>query len=460
MKTAAMETVTNPYDGTAVAEVGVASASEVETAIASAANASASLRRLSTWERAGLLTRIAGAIADHCNALANLITQESGKPIRYTRGEVARAVTTFTLAAAEARTQAGQVLPVDQQPGYEGRLCLASRVPRGPVAAIAPFNFPLNLVAHKLAPALAVGAPVVLKPATQSPLTAHALSDLVDAAGAPKGAFNVVHCPAELGEKLVTDERLKVLSFTGSDVLGWRLKSIAGKKHVILELGGNAPSIIDAGADLEAIVPKLVESAWANAGQICIKCQRIFVHAELYPDFIERFVAVSQAVAVGDPRDERTMVGPLIEQRHVERVRAWIVEARAAGARVLCGDRSEGQLLWPTVLTQTTPEMRVRSLEVFGPVTIVEKADSFANALELANQGRYGLQASVFTPSLAHALAAYDQLDTGAVLINEVTTFRADNYPYGGSKDSGIGREGVRSAMEELTQPKVLVLKS
>ena len=458
--TQATAVVTNPYDGTPVGEVGVASERDLEAAIASAEHGFESMRLTTTHERAELLSRIAAAIGERGAELADLITHESGKPIRYARAEVARAVTTFTLAAAEARTQTGDVLPVDQQVGFEGRLCLCRRVPRGPVAAISPFNFPLNLVAHKLAPALAVGAPVVLKPAAQSPLTAHVLSDIVDAADAPAGAFNVVHCSAEVGERLVVDERMKVLSFTGSDALGWRLKSIAGKKKVVLELGGNAPCIVDAGVDLDAILPRLVDSAWANAGQVCIKAQRIFVHADLFEVFLDRFVVASQAVAVGDPCDERTVVGPLIERRHVERVLAWIGEARSAGARVLCGDRSDGPLVWPTVLTQTTADMRVRSLEVFGPVTVVERAESFAHALALANEGRFGLQASIFTPSLAHAMEAYQKLDFGAELVNDPTTFRADNYPYGGTKDSGFGREGVRSAMQELTEPKVLVLKA
>lgn len=452
-------TVVNPFDGSGVASVGVASEADLEAAIAAAGEAFAPLRALATHERAELLGRIAAGIRERAADIAELIVAESGKPIRYARAEVARAVTTFTLAAAEVRTSTGDVMPLDQQPGYEGRLCLSGRAPRGPVAAIAPFNFPLNLVAHKLAPALAVGAPVVLKPAAQAPLTAHVLSDIVDAAGAPPGAFNVIHCSPELGEKLVRDDRLKVLSFTGSDGLGWRLKSMAGKKAVLLELGGNAPCIVDAGADLEVVLPRVGEAAWANAGQICIKAQRIVVHAELFDAFLDRFVAISLEVPVGDPRDEQTVVGPIIERRHVDRILDWVAEAKAGGARILCGARSDGQLVWPTVITQTTPGMRVRDLEVFGPVTVVERAEGFEHALDLANEGRFGLQASVFTPSLGHAMAAYERLDYGAVLINDAPTFRADNYPYGGTRDSGLGREGVRAAMHELTQAKVLVLR-
>jgi acyl-CoA reductase-like NAD-dependent aldehyde dehydrogenase len=458
--TGATEVVHNPYDGSALAEVGVASPREVEQAIASVVTGFEATRRLATHQRATLLDGIASGLRARASELAELIAKESGKPIRYARAEVARGATTFALAAAEARGFGGEVLPIDQQPGQEGRLCLTRRVPRGPVGAISPFNFPLNLVAHKLAPALAIGASVVLKPAAQAPLTAHVLSDIADQAGAPPGAFNVIHCPPELGQRLVEDERLKVLSFTGSDQLGWRLKQLAGKKQVILELGGNAPCIVDEGVDLEQVMPRILESAWASAGQVCIKAQRIFVHARLFESFLERFVSDTSRLAVGDPLDEATVVGPLIEARHAVRVLSWIEEARAAGARVLCGARSQGQLVWPTVITGTVANSKVRELEVFGPVTVVEKADNFQHALSLANAGRFGLQASVFTPNVTHALLAYQDLDFGAVLINEVTSFRVDNYPYGGTRDSGFGREGVRFAMEEMSEPKVLILRS
>lgn len=451
--------VHNPYDGAALAEVGVASERDMEHAIASVVRGFEATRRLATHRRATLLDAIARGVQKRASELSELITRESGKPIRYARGEVARAVTTLSLGAAEARVATGEVLPIDQQAGQEGRLCLTRRVPRGPVGAISPFNFPLNLVVHKLAPALAVGSSLLLKPAAQSPLTAHVLSDIADEAGAPPGAFDVVHCPPQVGQRLVEDERLKVLSFTGSDQLGWRLKQLANKKQVILELGGNAPCVVDEGVELDAVMPRILESAWANAGQVCIKAQRIFVHERLFDEFLERFVSDTIALAVGDPMDERTVVGPLIEAQHVARVLAWLEEARAAGAKVLCGARAEGQLVWPTVLTGTQPQQRVRELEVFGPVTVVESAPSFDEALQLANAGRFGLQASVFTPSLAHAMKAYQELDFGAVLINDASTFRVDNYPYGGTRDSGFGREGVRFAMEEMSEPRVLVLR-
>jgi glyceraldehyde-3-phosphate dehydrogenase (NADP+) len=452
--------VTNPYDGTTVGEVGLGSEKEIHAAILSTVDGFQQTRRLATHERARILGGIASRIGARAEELSRLISLESGKPIRYARAEVRRAVTTFTLAAAEVRGFGGEVQPIDQQAGFEGRLCLHRRVPRGPIAAIAPFNFPLNLTAHKVAPALAVGASVVLKPPAQSPLTAHVLSDIVDQSGAPPGSLNVVHCEPEVGERIVTDERIEMLSFTGSAELGWRLKSLAGKKRVLLELGGNAPCIIDAGTDLERVMPELVEAAWASAGQVCIRAQRLLVHAELYSEFLERFVALTQQVVCGDPLDERTTVGPLIDSRNVERVLAWVREAASQGARVLTGGSADGNVVRPTVLVDVRPEMRVYREEVFGPVTSVERVASFDEALARANEGRYGLQAGVFTPRLEHALRAFEELEFGGVLIDETPMFRSDSYPFGGIKDSGFGREGVRFAMEEMTEPKVLVLRS
>jgi acyl-CoA reductase-like NAD-dependent aldehyde dehydrogenase len=328
------------------------------------------------------------------------------------------------------------------------------------VLGISPFTFPLNWVAHKLAPALAMGCSLLLKPAAQAPLTAHLLSDVVDQAGAPPGAFNVVHCSSEMGEKLVLDSRLPVLSFTGSDTLGWRLKGLVPRKQCVLELGGNAPCLVDANVDLEAVLPRLSESAWASAGQVCIKAQRFFVHERIFDRFLELFVSDSQRVRVGDPSDERTVVGPLIEARHVERVLEWIHEAESGGARLLAGAHREGQVVHPTVITDTRAGMRVVDAEVFGPVTIVERARDMDHAIELANASRFGLQASVFTRDLGTALAAYERLEYAGVLVNDPTTFRVDNYPYGGTKDSGFGREGVRFTMEEFSEAKLLSMRA
>jgi len=456
--TAQFQVIKNPYDGEPVAEVGEASASDLELAIESAHVAFESGQRPATHTRATLLERIAHILQDRTEELAVLITRESGKPIRYARAEVARAALTFTLGAGESRRLGGEVLPIDQMPGTEGRLCLFERVPRGPIAAIAPFNFPINLVAHKLSPALALGAPSVLKPAQQSPLTAHALGQWLLEAGMPGHLLSVLHMPPEVAEKLVTDERMAVLSFTGSDSLGFRLKSIAGKKAVLLELGGNAPCVIDEGVNLDAIVPRVAEGCWANAGQVCIKTQRVFVHRSLFADFVERFVKYSERVACGDPMREDTVVGPLIERKHVARVLSWVREAKDGGAHVLLGGHAEGQVVYPTILTNTSEEMRVCRDEVFGPVAVVESVDSFDDALAACNRSRFGLQAGIFTNDVGRALTAFRRLRYGAVLINDTPMLRVDNYPYGGMKDSGLGREGVRFALEEFSEPKVLIL--
>ena len=387
-----------------------------------------------------------------------MIARESGKPLRYARAEVARAALTFTLGAGESRRIGGEVLPIDQLPGVEGRLCLYERVPRGPIAAISPFNFPLNLVAHKLSPALALGAPTILKPAQQSPLTAHALGQWLLEQGMPGYLLSVLHMAPEVAEKLVTDERLAVLSFTGSDSLGFRLKSLAGKKQVLLELGGNAPCVIDRGVNLDAVVPRVAEACWANAGQVCIKAQRVFVHKSSFADFVDRFVKYSERVVCGDPLHEDTVVGPLIEARHVTRVLDWVREAQSGGARLLLGGDSEGQIVYPTILTGTSEAMRICRDEAFGPVAVVESVDSFDDAIAVCNRSRFGLQAGVFTQDVGNALKAFRMLRYGAVLINDTPMLRVDNYPYGGVKDSGLGREGVRFAVEEFSEPKVLIL--
>jgi acyl-CoA reductase-like NAD-dependent aldehyde dehydrogenase len=456
---AAFELVRSPYDGTPVAEVAVGNAADMEAAVAAATRGFAQTRRLPTHERARLLEGVSAKVRARKAELAELIARESGKPIRYARGEVERATVTFALGAAVCRELGGEVLPIDQLPGAEGRLCLYRRVPKGPIAALSPFNFPLNLVAHKLSPALAVGAPVVLKPPPQAPLTAHVLAEIVEELGAPPGAFNVVHCPPDVAERMVRDDRLKVLSFTGSDVVGWRLKSIAGKKTVLLELGGNAPCVIDEGVDLGRALPRIVEACWANAGQICIKAQRVLVHRSLYDEFLERLVEATRAIEPGDPLNEDTVVGPVIRPEHAARIVEWVREAAAGGARLLLGGEASGQLVSPAILTGTRPEMRVCRNEVFGPVTVVEPFANFAEALAVANASRFGIQASVFTNDLGRALSAFEELEYGGVLINDVPTFRADNFPYGGVKDSGLGREGVRYAAEEFCEAKVLILK-
>ncbi len=450
--------IRSPFDNEPVAEVGQASSAHLERAIAAAHEAFEAGQRPATYQRAELLERIARTVQEKSAELAELIVRESGKPLRYARAEVSRAVLTFTLGAGESRRIGGEVLPIDQLPGTEGRLCLYERVPRGPIAAISPFNFPLNLLAHKLSPALALGAPMISKPAQQSPLTAHALGELLLEQGLPGYLLSVLHMQPNVAQQLVEDDRIAVLSFTGSDTLGYRLKSQAGKKQVLLELGGNAPCVIDQGIDVDAVVPRVAEACWANAGQVCIKAQRIFVHRSLFADFIAAFVAYSERVVCGDPMHEETVVGPMIEARHVTRVLDWVREAQSGGAQLLLGGHAEGRVVYPTILTGTRDAMRVRRDEVFGPVAVVESVDSFDDAIAACNRARFGLQAGIFTPHVGHALQAFRALRYGGVLINDTPMLRVDNYPYGGMKDSGLGREGVRFAVEEFSEPKVLIL--
>lgn len=455
-----LELITSPWDGSAVGEVSIAGASDVDDAIAAASDAFDEMRNLPTHRRVSILEKVAKLLESHEDEIAELMARESGKPIRFCRGEVRRAAVTFSLGASEARGFGGEVMPIDLEERAEGRICLFTRVPRGPVAAISPFNFPLNLIAHKLSPAIAIGTTTVLKPPPQCPLTGFRLAELLSEAGLPDGALNVVHCRPEDAQRMVEDPRISVLSFTGSDVVGWKLKALAGKKQVLLELGGNAPCVVDEGIDLDEVMASIVMGSWANAGQVCIKVQRLFVHSSLYDSFLERFISATKEVAVGDPLDEQTVVGPMIEPQHVERVLSWIDEAVAGGAKVHCGGKADGQVLQPTVLTGASRDSRVCRDEIFGPVAVVEKFDHFDEAIAACNDARFGLQAGVFTPRLDHALSAYRKLEYGGVVINDVPTFRVDNFPYGGIKDSGFGREGVRFAMEEMSEPKVLVMRS
>jgi acyl-CoA reductase-like NAD-dependent aldehyde dehydrogenase len=459
VETATIDRIRNPFDDSVASEVPLAGPGELERALSAASDARESLRNLPTHRRAAIADDVARALGEQKEELARLITLESGKPIRYARAEVARATTTFSLAAAVARAQTGELLPGDVAPGGEGRLVLVRRVPRGVVAAIAPFNFPLNLVAHKLAPALAVGAPVVLKPPHQAPSAGLLLAALLHRLGVPPGGINALHALPEVAEGLARDPRVAVLSFTGSDAVGFKLKGLAGHKQVLLELGGNAPCIVDETVDLDAILPRIVESSWANAGQVCIKAQRLLVERAIFGDFVERFVAATRAVVCGDPLSDDTMVGPLIEPRHVERVLGLVREAEAAGARVLTGGTAERYVVSPTILVDAPESARVCRDEVFGPVTVIEAFDGFDDALTRANRTRFGLQAGIFTRDLGRVMAAFDRLEYGGVIVNDPPSLRLDHYPYGGVKDSGVGREGVRYAAEELTETRVLVAR-
>lgn len=454
------DVIRSPFDSAPVGEVAVGSERDIDDALAAAFAARRELRGWPTHARAGLLAAVARRIVERSEELARLMALECGKPITLARAEVARAVVTFDVAAGEARSFAGEVFPLDLEARGEGRLGLTLRVPRGVVAAISPFNFPLNLVAHKLAPALAVGAPIVLKPAPQCPLSALTLVEWIHELGCPPAALSALHCPPEVAERMVRDERVAVLSFTGSDAVGWRLKSLAGRKAVLLELGGNAPCVVDETVDWSRTVRPIALAAFGYAGQVCVKAQRIFVHRSHFDAFLERFVAAAGELVCGDPLDERTLVGPLIEERHVVRVLDWIAEARALGATVHCGGTRAGRVVHPTVLSGAPPHARVCADEVFGPVAVLEAFDDFGAVLERCNASRYGLHAGVYTSDLGRALRAARELDFGGVIVNDVPAFRIDSMPYGGSKDSGLGREGLRSAMAEFTEPRAIVLRA
>jgi glyceraldehyde-3-phosphate dehydrogenase (NADP+) len=452
--------VVSPWSGEVVGEVCLAGPGEWEAAITAAERAAVALRKMSSQERREvLLALVAGVKA--CQAeLAQTICAEGGKPITYARGEVSRGVMTLCLAAEEAARLGGEVLPLDLTRASAGRWGITRRFPVGPVLGITPFNFPFNLVAHKVGPALAAGNPIIIKPSSACPLTALKLAEVWDQAGLPAGGLQVLPCASRLAEAAVADDRLKVLSFTGSAAVGWDLKGKAGKKRVILELGGNAACIIDAGADLTYAARRAAIGAFAHAGQVCIAVQRLLVHREIYESFQAIFLQTIEAeIFAGDPAREETVIGPLIDAKAAARVREWVQEARSAGAKLLAGNPGAGNLMPATVLTGVSREMKVWSQEIFGPVVVLAPFDDFAQALKMANDSDYGLQAGVFTPNLAHMWQAFETLEVGGVIINDAPVFRLDHMPYGGAKASGLGREGVRYAMEELTDLRLLALK-
>ena len=452
--------VLSPWSGDVVGQVSLAGPGEWEAAITAAERAAATLRKMSSQERRDLLEALVAGVKACQAELAQTIVAEGGKPITYARAEVSRGVMTLSLAAEEAARLGGEVLPLDLTRASAGRWGITRRFPVGPVLGITPFNFPFNLVAHKVGPALAAGNPIIIKPASACPLTALKLAEVWDQAGLPAGGLQVLPCASRLAEAAVADDRLKVLSFTGSAAVGWDLKSKAGKKRVILELGGNAACIIDAGADLTYAARRAAIGAFAHAGQVCIAVQRLLVHREVYESFQAIFLeTIDREILAGDPAREETVIGPLIDAPAAARVREWVQEAKDGGAQLLAGNPGVGNRMPAMVLTGVTREMKVWSQEVFGPVVVLAPFEDFAQALALANDSDYGLQAGVFTPNLAHMWQAFETLEVGGVIINDAPVFRLDHMPYGGTKASGLGREGVRYAMEELTDLRLLALK-
>jgi glyceraldehyde-3-phosphate dehydrogenase (NADP+) len=452
--------VHSPWSGETVGEVSLAGEAEWEAALVAAGKAAITLKALSSLERQQMLEKLAAGVKARQEELAQTIVAEGGKPVTYARGEMARGVLTLSLAAAEAARVGGEVLPLDLTAASRGRWGITRRFPLGPVLGISPFNFPFNLVAHKVGPALAAGNPIIIKPPSATPLTALKLAEIYEQAGLPPGGLQVLPSPSQVAEKYTADERLKALSFTGSAAVGWRLKSLAGSKKVILELGGNAACIVDAGADLELAAARTAIGAFAHAGQVCISVQRLLVHREIYEAFKEIFLRTVQAkVVMGDPRREETVVGPFIDAGAGARVRQWLDEALAGGAHLVTGGPGEGNLMPATVLEGVKRDMKVWKDEIFGPVVVLASCADFTQALEMANDSIYGLQAGVFTRNLAHAWQAFETLEVGGVIINDVPAFRVDNMPYGGVKASGFGREGLRYAVEELSELRLLALQ-
>jgi acyl-CoA reductase-like NAD-dependent aldehyde dehydrogenase len=448
--------VRSPYSGDVVARVPRADSELVRRAVDAAARA---LKEpLPAHRRAEILDRVAALLAERQEEVARTISAEAGKPIKAARVEAQRAVSTYTTAAVAARTLAGEMIPMDASTAGEGKLAFTLRTPIGVIGAITPFNFPLNLVAHKVAPALAAGCPVVLKPAGQTPVSALVLAELELEAGLPPGWLNVVVGPAgEIGNVLVEDERVRMLTFTGSSEVGWKLRERAARKKVSLELGNSTPVLVEPDADLEDTAAKLAQHAFSFAGQSCISVQRIYVRDEVYDDFVSGFLPRVEALKVGDPADEETDVGPVIDDDSRSRILSWIEEARAGGASVLAGGEEDG-LIRPTVLADVTPEMKVSCREIFGPVCIVVRYGSLDEGLRLANSTEYGLQAGIFTGSVGSAVSAARTLEFGGITVNEAPTFRADQMPYGGTKASGNTKEGPHHAVREMTEERLIVV--
>ena len=435
-----------------------ATAEQYEEAVLAAIAAFETTRHLPAYERGAILRNISAGIRERREELGRLITLESGKPIRDALVEVDRAVLTFRLGAEEAERLTGETIPLDLMASSKGRLGITRRFPLGPIAAISPFNFPLNLAAHKLAPAIAAGNSIVLKPPSKDPLTMLTVAEIVEKSGVPEGAVSILPMTRALGDRMVEDDRFKLLTFTGSPSVGWRMKERAGKKRVVLELGGNAGVIVDESANLDWTVKRSLVGAFSYAGQVCISVQRMFIHSSVWDACLERFIAGARALVVGDPLDPETQLGPMVDQQQAQRTERWVREAEELGGKVLLGGRAEGSFFPPTVLVDTPAQAQVCSNEAFAPLVVAFPFDDFDAAINQVNDSFYGLQTGVFTNDLAHAWLAFNELQVGGVIINDVPTYRIDHMPYGGVKDSGLGREGLRWAVEDMTELRLMVV--
>ena len=450
--------ILSPYDHSVVGTCYRATAAHADAAVKASQRAFESTRRMPSFERQRILRAISEGIRAREEEFARLIALEAGKPIKMARAEVSRAVFTFAIAAEEATRIAGEWLPLDWQPSTAGRGAIVRRFSLGPILAITPFNFPLNLVAHKVAPAIAAGCTIVLKPAPKTPLTSFLLAEVIEKSGWPAGAFNALLLSNSDAEQLVSDDRLKMLSFTGSAPVGWALKSKSGKKKVALELGGNAGVIVHSDWPIDDAAARCVVGGYAYAGQTCISVQRIFVHRKIEQHFLGKLTEGVQKLKSGDPLDDSTDVGPMISEDAARRAASWIEEAAQAGATIVTGGKRHGSFVDPAILTHTRPDMKVSCQEVFAPVVLVEPYDDFDDAIRRVNDSPYGLQAGVFTRDAKLLFRAFEELEVGGVIAGDMSSFRIDHMPYGGVKESGMGREGLRYAIEEMTEQRILVL--
>ena len=452
--------VEDKFTGQTVTHVALADGEVIDQAIAAATESARAMRLLPPYQRQDVLMHCVERFREMSDLLAMSLCIEAGKPIKTARGEVTRLIDTFRIAAEEAVRIGGEVMNLEISPRAKGYRGMYQRVPIGPCSFISPFNFPLNLAAHKIAPAIAAGCPFVLKPASRTPIGALLIGAVLTETDLPAGAFSILPCRRDAAESFTTDPRLKLLSFTGSPAVGWKLKSQAGKKKVVLELGGNAACVIDQDADLEDAVDRLIVGAFYQSGQSCIGVQRILVHETVYADLRDRLLAATEALQSGDPKDESTFLGPMISASEAERLESWIQDARSAGARILCGGERDGAMLQPTLLENVPKDQPICDEEAFGPVAVLSSFSSFDAALAEVNDSVFGLQAGIFTRDLYHMQQAWDELDVGGVIIGDVPSWRVDNMPYGGVKDSGLGREGVRFAIEDMTEIRNLVIRT
>lgn len=451
--------VTNKYTGELATKVALADATVIDQAIAAAHNSQKAMTAMRPYERQNILNHCVTRFKERFEELAYALCIEAGKPIKDARGEVTRLIDTFRIAAEESVRIQGEVMNLEITERAKGYTGMYKHVPIGPCSFISPFNFPLNLAAHKVAPAIAAGCSFVLKPASRTPLGAIIMGEVLAETNLPSGAFSILPCSRDGADLFTTDERFKLLSFTGSPDVGWNLKAKAGKKPVILELGGNAACIVDNDTDLNDAIERIVFGAYYQSGQSCISVQRIFIHQDIYAEFKQRYVAKVANLIHGDPLNETTFIGPMIAESEAQRLESWVQQAVQAGAKLLCGGQREGAMLTATILEDAPEDSKVNAEEAFGPVSIISAFSDFDEALKRVNDSQFGLQAGVFTRDIYKAHKAWDELDVGGVVIGDVPSWRVDNMPYGGVKESGLGREGIRYAIADMTEIRLLVLR-